>query len=132
VCDMDDETSKLLLAASKAGEVAERQRNAELISKRQGAIEWVIEKLFNSTEYYDASGAPTNDTDYEDDIECLSHETVERLYDKLTKAVSAARNRAVQRFALGDNRYTLEDIMSYSTVIKACANLHARYEEANV
>lgn len=132
VCDMDDETSQLLLAASKAGEAIERQRSAELISKRQGAIQWVIEKIFNSVEYYDASGAPANDMEYDDDIECLSRETVERLYDKLTKSVSAARNRAVQRFALGDNRYSLEDIMSYSSVIKACANLHAHYEEANV
>lgn len=132
VCDMDEETAQLLLKASKAGEVVERQRNAELISKRQGAIEWIIEALFNTTEYYDASGAPVDDLDCDDDIECLSSETVERLYDKLTKAVSTARNRAVQRFALGDNRYTLDDIISYSTIIKACENLHAHHEEANV
>ena len=130
---IDEDTAKMLASTAVVGEAAQAQRSAEQIAARRGAIEWLIEKVFMTNEYYNELGQPAIDTSTEDDVESLPAQIVERLYEKLHVAVSKARDTAVTNYATSSFDVTLDDVMLLSTLVKATSALKAHnIEEATV
>ena len=133
VCGVDAETALLLTEVAKAGEAEQAERSAETISKRRGSIQWLIEHVFSTTEYYDEAGRPATDMNADDDIESLDAVVVERMYEKLTQAITKARDIAVTNYAINAYNVTLDDVMLCSALVKSCKALKAyNLEEANV
>lgn len=132
-CGIEGDTAVILTEKAKQSETENSVRSADVISKRRGAIEWLIEHVFNTTEYYDEAGRPATDHNTDDDIESLPSSIVERLYEKIITAVSRARDAAVTNFATGSYGVTLDDVMLCSQLIVASKALRANcFDEANV
>lgn len=128
-CGIDGETAAMLAIRAKESEADNNVRSAEQIAQRRGAIEWLIEHVFNTTEYYDEAGKPAVDKNTEDDIESLPSAVIERMYDKLIVAVSRARDTAVTNFATASFDVTLEDVMLLSENLKAAHALKANCKD---
>jgi|SRR6187551_359909 len=117
-CGITDEaTLEIMYNASLIEESNDRVRNAEQISLRRGGIEWLIENIFTGTEYIDESGKYAEDTNIVSRIEELDAEVQDRLYDKIRTALRKALTRAAARFAVGDTRYEISDIVDLNLII---------------
>lgn len=117
-CGITDEaTLEIMYAATLIEETTDRQRSAEQISLRRGSIEWIIENVFQSIEYVNEQGQFEDDTNIANRVEDLPAEMQDRLYDKLSQALNKALTRAAARFAVGDTRYEIGDIMLINQLI---------------
>lgn len=133
LCEVDEETAELLVVSTLANEQARNVLNAENISARTGAIEWIIDHVLSANGYYDPSGKPATDYEAEDDIECLPHANVENLYNKLAKKVADARQRLVSDYSTNSWGVTLDDVVVCSKLIKTAQGLKAHnHDEANI
>lgn len=110
--------------------ISAAQRAARL-SEQRGAIEWLIEHVLTArgfeerveTEY--GSNIVMHDESDADEIECLSSEHQEKMYDKLQNAISRARDAAVMGVLNKDRRYTFSDLSLISAALKDAEKLDA-------
>lgn len=125
-CGIDDENVlETMYQASLIEESNDRVRNAEQIAARRGGIEWLIENIFTGDEYIDESGKYATDTNIVSRIEELPDEIQDRLYDKIRVGLNKALTRAASRFALGDTRYEIGDVVDLNLLVKEAKFLDA-------
>jgi hypothetical protein len=107
--------------------ISSEQRAARL-SEQRGAIEWLIEHVFTARGYdgVNDEGRPefTDESDA-DEIECLSAEQREKLYDKLQSAISRARDTTVLGVLNKDRRYSFGDLPLITAALKDAEQLDA-------
>lgn len=131
--ELDGESAELVVASTLANEKTRAIRSADQISRRRGAIEWLIDHVLSSTEYYDGDGRPATDTNTDSDIESLPQQIVESMHDKFIKIMTEARKSIVDNYASNSFDVTLDDVVLMSSLIKQCKELKAHYnDEVNV
>jgi hypothetical protein len=120
---LDEATIEIMYQASLVQESQDRERSAEQISQRAGRIEWVIEKVYYSNQYRNELGHMVDDNDIPSSVEELNPEAQNRLYDKLVQALNKGLTRCASRFAQGDSRYELNDVVILNQLIKEAKKL---------
>lgn len=125
-CGIDDELAlEAMYQGSLIEESADRKRNAELIGKRRGMIEWLIENVFSSKLHFNETGQYVDDENIADRVEDLPADMQNRIYEKLRQTLNKAVTRCASRFAVGDTRYEITDIVMLNQLIKDAKLLEA-------
>lgn len=122
---LDEPTIDIMYQASLVQEAQDRTRSAEQIGARAGHIEWLIENVFYSNQIRNADGVMVDDTNIGQSIEELAPDVQNRLYDKLVSALNKGLTRCAARFAQGDTRYELNDVVILNNLIKEAKLLEA-------
>lgn len=122
---LDEPTIDVMYQASLVQESQDRSRSAEQIAARAGRIEWLIENVFYSNQIRNEQGIMVDDENIGSSVEELSPEVQNRLYDKLVQALNKGLTRCAARFAQGDSRYELNDVVILNKLIHEAKTLEA-------
>ena len=103
-------------------------QRAERLAAQRGAIEWIIEHVFDGRGYdtYDErDGTPKFvDESDNDELSALPEEQQQRLQEKMLSALNKARDNTVLGVLNRDRRYTFGNLPLIAAAIRECEALH--------